>query len=300
MIKMFSVRSRINRKYRSPKDSIYAHRFFRDLSSGYSFTLGEKGENRDFFSFEPKDCRIVKLLKSHRCFCSSYEMEQIINRIAYCLIAYGKAYLFIRPKYTIKQEDDKTETEVLSSFEIEEIEGIIKKKSKKDYLFSSRGFNGTVNDISMPKKQLIIFDIKDLGLSSKYFPSILKKLSRYDIAFNSTDMITNNADGYDFENHSNKNKLAELKASRHIGWSFGTEKLSDSYILFKKIQEDELKIRFLDYIVKKINDGLSAFLGDGAGKLVAHINRKNYNQLWNDYSEGKITGTELTNILFRN
>ena len=45
--------------------------------------------------------------------------------------------------------------------------------------------------------------------------------------------------------------------------------------------------------------GLHEFLGDDSGELVAHINRKEYRQLWNDYKEGKITGTELTKILFR-
>ena len=59
-----------------------------------------------------------------------------------------------------------------------------------------------------------------------------------------------------------------------------------------------MKIRFLEYIVKKINEGLQAFLGDDAGKLVAHINKKDYEQIWNDYAVGKITGTELTSILY--
>ena len=52
--------------------------------------------------------------------------------------------------------------------------------------------------------------------------------------------------------------------------------------------------------MRKINDGLHGFLGDDSGQLVDYVNRKEYRQLWNDYTEGKITGTELTAILFSN
>ena len=90
---MFSDQSRIKRKYPSFEDSIYYHRFFEDLASGYSFTFGKKGENRDFFSFEPNNCKIKNLLKGYCEYYSSYDIEQIISKIAYSLMAYGRAYL---------------------------------------------------------------------------------------------------------------------------------------------------------------------------------------------------------------
>lgn len=296
---MFSDQSRIKRKYRSPKNSIYSHRFFNDLASGYSFFLGKKGENRDFFTLDPDGCKIKNLLKGRYHYYSSYDIEQIISRIAYSLMVYGKAYIYIHPEYSVKKADDGTTTQILSSFEIGEIMGFIKKKSKEEIVFCRKGFNSEVEDIQMSKKQLVILDIRELGFSKRYFPRVLKKLSKCDITAKSTDMITNHSDVYDFMYHSESKKLAELRAIRKIGWSFGTEKLSDSYIMYKKIQEDELRLHFLEYIVKKINDGLHEFLGDDSGELVAHINRKEYRQLWNDYKEGKIMGTELTKILFR-
>ena len=297
---MFSDQSRIKRKYRSPKNSIYSHSFFNDLASGYSFFLGKKGENRDFFTFEPNGCKIKNLLKGRYHYYSSYDIEQIISRIAYSLMVYGKAYFYIHPEYSIKKADDGTTTQILSSFEIGEIMGFIKKKSKEEIVFCRKGFNSEVEDIQMSKKQLVILDIRELGFSKRYFPSVLKKLSKCDITAKSTDMITNHSDVYDFMYHSERKKLTELRAVKRIGWSFGTEKLSDSYIMYKKIQEDELRLHFLEYIVGKINDGLHGFLGDDSGELVAHINRKEYGQLWDDYTEGKITGTELTKSLFSN
>ena len=296
---MFSDQSIIKRKYPSPKNSIYSHRFFNDLTSGYSFFLSKKGENREFFTFEPKGCKINNLLKRQYHYYSSYDIEQVVDRIAYSLMAYGKAYFYIHPEYSVKKADDGTTAQVLSSFEIGEIEGFIKKRTREEIVFCRKGFNSEIKEIQMSKTQLVILDIKELGFSKRYFPGILRKLSKCDITAKSTDMITNHSDVYDFMYHSERKKLAELRAIRKIGWSFGTEKLSDSYIMYKKIQEDELRLRFLEYIVKQINDGLHEFLGDDSGELVAHINRKEYRQLWNDYTEGKITGTELTDILYK-
>lgn len=297
---MFSDQSRIKRKYPAPKNSIYLHRFFSDLASGYSYTLSKKGENRDFLTFEPNGCKINNLLKGQYHYYSSYDIEQIISGITYSLMAYGKAYFYIHPEYSVKNENDSTKTQDLASLEIGEIKGIIKKRRKEEILFCRKGLNAEVKEIQISVNQLVIFDIKELGFSKRFFPRILRRLSRCDITTKSMDMITKHSDVYDFMYHSERKKLAELKTLRNIGWSFGTEKLSDSYILYKEIQKDELKLRFLEYIVKKINNGLHDFLGDDSGELVAHVNKKEYRQLWNDYTEGKITGTELTTRLFKN
>ncbi len=297
---MFSAHSRIKRIYHSPEDSIYTHRFLSDLTSGFSNTLGKKGSIRNFFSFEPDECFIKKHLKGEYYYYSSNEIEQIVGRITYNLMAYGRAYLYIHPEYSIKLEDDGTETHVMSSFNIREIEGIIKRKTKNGYLFCSREFNSEVKEIPMLKNQLVIFDIKELGFSKSFFQNVLKKLSKCDIKAKSMDMITDKSDFDEFNYYFERKKSAELKVLKTIGWTFDRDKLSDSYIMYKKIQEDKLRICFLEYIVKKINEGLHGFFGDDVGELVVHINRKDYKQLWNSYLEGKITGTELTNILYNN
>lgn len=284
---MFSAESKIKKIYRSPKSSIYAHRFFSDLSSYYS--LGSS--KQDFLSFAPNDCKLENLLKRQ-------EIESTIRQIAYSLIAYGRAYLYLHPIYSVNAEDDGTQAQPLSSVEIGEIKGLIKKKTSAGYLFCGKCFDEKVEERHIVKNQLVLFDIKELGFSKKYFSRILRKLAKCDITSQSTDMLTNHPEIYDFVYHSEKKKLAELKASKKIGWSFGTEKLSDSYIMFKKIQEDELKISFIDYIVRRINEGLHGFLGGDSGELVVHIDRKDYKDLWDKYLTGKITGTELSKKLY--
>lgn len=300
MISMFSAQNRINRIYHLPKDNIYKYRFFNDLSSGYSFILGETNKNRNFLTIEPINCKFSKLIQGKHPYDLSYDIEQVIDRVAYSLMAFGKAYVYIKSEYTTGVDCDNIEAKVLSSIEIHEIKGFVKKKKKKHVIFCCKRYNEATSDIEIQRNQLIVFDIKDLGYSKKYFTNILKKLGKCDITLFSTSMITNNLDGYDFSVHSKKSKLQELRVLKDVGWLFNTDGLSDSYILYKKIQEDQLRLRFLNYILEKLNSGFENYIVDAGGKLVAHVKEKNYNQLWENYCDGKLTGTELANILYHN
>lgn len=297
MISTFRSQTRINRMYHSSKETIYTNKFFEELSSGYSYILGGKDEGREFLTFEPLDCNLSKLINGKHL---RYGIEKVINEVTYSLMAFGKAYVYIKPEYALSIDHDNNETKVLSSIEISEVKGFVKKRNRTYLKFCLKGYNGKISDIEIQRKQLIMFGIKDLGYSRKYFKTILKKLGKCDITLSSTSMINNDLDGYDFMVHSKKSKLKELRALKDIGWSFGMDGLSDSYILYKKIQEDKLRLQFLNYILEKLNFGFEEYIVDAGGKLVAHVKEKNYDQLWKDYSDGRLTQAELTNILYHN
>ena len=300
-MKLFNTQRKLRRIYGVPKDSVYYHKLYDDLSSGYSYIFGIEKGNKDFFSYEPQECDVAELLKEKYQFNFSYYIEKIFNKITYSLIAYGKAYIYIIPEYTIKKENDKSEKKILSSLEIKEIKGFVKNSKNDTIIFCSKGYGETEKEIKMLKKQLIVFDIKDIGYSKMYFSGVVKKLRKNDITSVSTKMVSENVEEYDFSVHLTKGKIKELKATKDMGVFFGTEGLSHSYILYKKIKECKLKMRFLCYFLERFNEGMSVFLGDGThGYLVAHTINENYDKLWHDYIDGKITGTELTNILYHN
>lgn len=298
MISSFRTRVRMNRMYRSPKDSIYMSKFFDELCTGYSFYFGEEGEE-DFYTVEPPDCKLSKRIFKQYHYDLSYRIEKVIDQVTYNLVAYGKAFVLIQPKYSLEKYCSNESIE-LPSIDISAVDGFIKKKDKINYVFCIRGYNGITRDIEIQRKQLIMFDIKELGYNKKHFANILKKLEKCDITAVSTSMLTNDSNGYDYEVHSRIFKLKELRATKDIGWMFGVDELSDSYILYKKIKADKLRMQFLQYILEKLNSGLCDFIGDSGGKIVAHVIEKNYDQLWKDYSDGKMTGTELRNILYHN
>lgn len=294
MINIFSKKNRIEC---TSMENAYKHRIRNELCFGYSYFLGGENGMRDFFAFEPTDCNISKLVNRGN-YNNSNDMERLIGNITYRLMFFGKAYIYIKPDYTINIDNEHKEQKILSSLKLEEINGGIKGKNKTHFKFCCREGDGKTSDIQICRKQLIIFDIKDLGYNKNYFPSVLKKLGKCDIALSAVTMLSSNSDGYDFDVHSKKSKLRKLKVLKDVGWVSDASDLSDSYILYKKIQEDKIRICFLNYILQKLNSGFEKYIVDVGGKLVAHINEKNYDQLWKDYCEGKLTGTELTKILY--
>ena len=68
-------------------------------------------------------------------------------------------------------------------------------------------------------------------------------MEKYDITSNSLELI-NTEPVYDFSIHAYKNRKRFLKKVRNIGWSFGTDGLSDSYILYKEIQMKLFKMTY--------------------------------------------------------
>lgn len=296
MIKVFDAQDKMKRIYRQPQKSIYTHRFLEDLSSGYSFVLGERSEKRDFFAFDPEDCYAANLLRGKHYNDLSYEIERLIDAVTYSLLTFDRAYVILKPQYA-NDQDINSGTKTISEIKLYEIKGFPDRcvNSNIKFIYS---INNNVKEMDIQRDQLIEFDIKELGFKNKYFRNILKKLEKCDITLADSSLISNDVSGYDYLVHSNECKLKELKALKGVGWIFGNQGLSDSYILYKKIQGDKLKLKLLDYILDKLNCGLESFLGNPGGKLVARKKTLDYDQLWREYSDGKVTGTELTSILY--
>ena len=53
-------------------------------------------------------------------------------------------------------------------------------------------------------------------------------------------------------------------------------------------------------VIIQINNTLKAFFaGSNVGEMVLHLKNRDYQELWGNYSKGKITKTELMNTLFK-
>lgn len=291
---------KLNRIYRPPENNVYSYRFFQDISTGVAYTLAEKDCREKFFDFEPEDCSIKELLKSKSFYFSNDSLAQSIENAMHSLIVYGKAYIYIKAEYEFfSLQQNKTQEQKVVSLEITEIKGFIKRKSADSILFVSNEYCKGIIEKKLARKGLIILDIRDLGFGKKYFRHLVHRLERYDITSKALRLMENEV-GYDFNIHSKKSKRSELKALKDIGWSFGTEGLSDSYILYKKMQLDNFKIKVLKYILDEINESLGCICGENAGKIVTHIRNLDYGKLWNEYQNGEITVTELSKVLYQN
>lgn len=300
MISLF-IAKKSNRIYRKPVENTYSYRFYEDLSTGFSFILSDKDSDRNFFAFEPSGCMAESLLYAAGHYNLSYKIEQTINMTMRSLLMYGQAYIYLQAHY-VQQKSDENENipakQIITSLDIGEIKGIVKKKIGEKCIFCSMGLNGNIVERDLLTDGLISLNIKELGYKKKYFPHLLKKLGKCDV-MSSGLLLSENIEGYDYNIHTKKKRLDFLKKTKSIGWTFGNDDLSDSYILYRKILQDKFRIKALEFIVDKINEGLSICLDNEApGKLIAHVRKLDYDNIWKQYSKGEITVTELKNLLY--
>ncbi len=299
MNKYLFTQRQLDKLHQPPRSSIYSHRLFQDIATGYSVTLGKRADKADFYSFSPPKCDLEVLLKSAYGFNLGNSIEHIIDSIVYSLLVNDKAYVRIKPVYNLTNDTNSSEPKTLNRLELEEIKGFLLKKTNDNIMFCTGTIDGKAKEIRVSAKELISFDIKEVGYSRKYFVNLVNKLSKYDIT--ATPFISShNADGYDFSVHSNVSRLKVLELTKSIGWLFGNDELSDSYILYRKIVLDKTKKSFLDYVVNRINQGIADFMNiSNAGIIVTNTRDIDYDRVWKEYSEGKITVNELSKILYQ-
>ena len=128
MNNMLRIKRKMEKVYKRPIDNLYSHSFYRDLFSGYEYSLSEEKINgRDFYIIIPDDKEIVELFGNGRHYDFSYEFSQSIDRVLYSMAVYGKAYIFVKPDYINEADENGKEIKKLSAIHIGEVKGIPKK-----------------------------------------------------------------------------------------------------------------------------------------------------------------------------
>lgn len=298
----FITKRSVSRIYRQRRDNSYSHRFYQDLSTCFSITLSENDKEREFYTFEPSGCMAESLLCAGNHFDLNHRIEQTIDMTMQSLLMYGRAYIYLQPQYVQQEsnEDKKVPTkQIISALDIGEVRGIVKQRVGNKYIFYSKEFHDDIIERELFADGLIRLNIKELGYRKNFFPKLLKKLGKCDV-LSSELLISENAEGYDYNVHSKKKGLDFLKGTKSIGWTLGNEDLSDSYKLYRKILQDKFRIKALEFIIDKINEGLTICLhNESPGKLVAHIRKLDYDDIWEKYLKAEITLTELANLLYK-
>ena len=97
----------------------------------------------------------------------------------------------------------------------------------------------------------------------------------------------------------NKNQEKILRKVSDIGWRFGTDGLSDSYILYKEIKMKIFKMRLLQYVLEKINKVLAdEYFQRKEFRIEARTKNIDYVEVWEKYNKGELTVSDLNKILW--
>lgn len=286
---MFSICNYIKKfNKRHSKDSYSSNEtsFFSSYTQSFSYDFGN--DNTDFYNVEPKESRLKNLLVPSIYVNNGFQFELLLEGIAYNLLNDGKAYAGILFEY---------EGEEIVSIRIIPLEGKIKRKKNDIYVLYEYDYDGIIKATEIPLKTLIKLDLGDLIKDKKYFRKTVKALDNYDIT-NYFDMFNNNVEGYDFSLHKEYNNTAVLNATKKVGWLPVNPEITDSYYLYRLAKTKALKLKILNYIIKKINNGLSNCLEEDLGKIVINTKNTDYSWIWKEYCRGSITTKDLSDYLF--
>lgn len=294
MIDKRRINRKLKKRYKSPINNLYSHRFYSDLFTGYEFSLSEdKYGESDFFKITPNDKSILKLFKDFNNYSFSYKFSEIIDRVLYSMAVYGKSYIFIKPEYIEKIDEEGNLNKVVNTLQMDEVKGMLQKET-----FYYMLFDDGIHEINISEGTLITFDLKDIGYERNYFKNLVKKIGENDLTYRSWELMKNEPT-YDFNVHSEKNTKNILKLVKDLGWSLSTEGLSDSYILYKQIQMKLFKIKMLNYVLEKINKALvDKYIDNKDFKIEASINNLNYEDTREKFQNGEITKSELSKIVW--
>lgn len=283
------------RRYR---ESLYSHMFLEDFSGWFSSGFTPVGERDGFYNVTPENDTLKELLLFSDYSYFDYGFDKLLSEVMYYLLINGRTYI-----------------EIVSFMNQE---GIVKgiefvcvpakyygTKLGKCYFVAQSPENGIINfDIEL--KQLVIFDLKDLGFHRNYFRKMINHLSLFD-ATNAFEFVRDPKmegifDFKEFQKYMEYKLLKDTGAIHWLGRNYSNQHLSESYHLYRTIQYKVLRYRFLQYILDQINAGLDKFKSEWgfAGNISVSVSLAHYEEAFNRYSKGEINASTLGDIVIKN
>ena len=283
------------RKY---KKSLYSHMFLEDFSGLFSTEFTSLEMRDGFYDVTPKDDFLKKLLlfSDYRYF--HYHFDRLLSDVMSSLLLNGKAYVEI-----VSWMDSNN---VIQGINLVPVPAKYHHKSRDKILFIAQSYNNETVHFSIDQKRLVIFDLKDIGFHRNYFCKLINHLAEFDEK-NTLDLIQNpNMKGiFDYTEYQKLEDYKLLKMVNPIHWlgrNYSNQHLSESYLLYRKMQYKMLRYKFLDYILHQINEGLYRFKTEWgfSGKISASISLPDYKNLFIQYNNGKINASQLCSIVIEN
>ncbi|CEO27955.1 Uncharacterised protein [[Clostridium] sordellii] len=211
--------------------------------------LDLKSNNSSIFQIESNDNKLKQMITSNDKSYLKYNLSQIITNIVDDMIIKGKAFLHV-----IYYLDDSNR---VSGFDFKKISYRYHFKGIKKTIFyfrTSHNNNLKNNNIKIYNKDLIEFKISDIGLRVSDFNKIEKSLSQ--LGLDKLPIQKLKELNLDIENYTKQEKLYLYKSTKRIPWNGrynGNDYITEPYQLYRLANFKIMQLKFLKYIVDKIN-----------------------------------------------
>lgn len=250
-------------------------------------------EDREQFSplFEINDKHLQDVL----CFSDPsflrYGLVQQLDEVAKELLLFGKTYV------EVITEEDKDSKLVSISFK-----PIYTNKAKAIHdrvYFRAKKFDESRISFWVPKSNLIIFDLKELGFSRRYFVRLLRKIQKLELPFDMMGTRDFNIDY--FKSYSEKKMLKLNRRTYWTGRNYNNQFMSEGYLLYRSIKFKELQWRFLEYLISGYNEALSGVIAEKKvnGQIMIKEKKPDYTSYISRLQRGDLNFEQLSSLIYK-
>ena len=281
---------------RNPNSS-YQRMFLEDFCRWFSIDLAKDKKERPFYDVWPEKSLLKELLTSQNYDFLEYDMDKLLTHVMRTLVFAGKSFVEV-----VLYSDEENNVVGVS---LVPFDPILSVPGRNNTFFLSMRRGGKPKFFKISKRNIILFRLSDLGFKRNFLRKFYNKLPRYDI-LNVSDMslCTQNT-GFDLSVWNDKREYKLLKLSKKIGWygrSTNNSYMGDAYLLYRAIQFKSLRISFLDYFLKQINESITVICKELGvdGTIVAKRISYNYDEILQKLHSGEINYSQLGDCIFWN
>ena len=277
---------------------VYTHMFLNDFCGYYSVYLSSNqniSASSNFYNIESEN----ELLKKILTFSAPRELDYMLNESFSCitrtLVEHGKAFVEI----VIWKDKDGN----IAGITFEVLKPMLSFPGIKRRHFISILNNKKLRLYSIEKKKIIVFDLHELGYSRYYFRRMLKKINRLNFS-KLTNLLVEREPGFDFKKYNENAEYKLLKNTKKIYWygrNRSNQYMNDFYLVWRESHLLNLRERFLNYILSKVNGSLKS-LGECyefAGIITANCRNVDFSHDFSKLQSGEINLSQFGDILYK-
>lgn len=273
---------------------MYTYMLLDDFCREYSIDLSPDWDSHQFYAVESDSDSLINMLTFQKPWDLNRILRELFSQITGVLIEYGKVFLEI--------VDWKDENGNLTGISFELLKPLASFPIVKKTKFVSITYDKKIHMYSINAEKLIVFDLRDLGYSRRLFTAILKRINRREITRITDFSLEENLE-FSFQKYVSNAEYQLLKNTKKIYWygrNSRNQYMSSVYLVWREAKFLELKKKFLDYILDKINEKIKLYAdhAEFAGTITADCKSADYSRDFQKLQRGEISLKQFSDKLY--
>lgn len=279
--------------------STYGYMFREDFASHLCISLLYSSTNdRNIFEVDASDDKLKQMITLNKKSYLRHDLSEMITNTVYDMMLKGRVFLHVN--YHLDHSNS------VLGFDFKKISYryYIKGIKKTTFYFRSSNNSFKNNNVKIYNKDLIELKVSDIGLKVRDFNKIEKSLNQ--LGIDKLPIQKLKELNIDIENYTKQEKVYLYKSTKKIPWNGRhneNDYITEPYQLYRLANFKIIQLKFLKYIIDKINDKINEIGKDYEfeGKIVYNsIEIDDIKDIIRKIDSGNIQFEEVVNCLLYN